>query len=91
MYYVYVLQSAAGDLYFGSTSDLRKRLSQHARGDTFSTQGRKWDLAYYEAYKAETDARRRESQIKLHGHAKRWLKARIRDSLRGKISAGLAP
>ncbi|MHB1769625.1 MAG: GIY-YIG nuclease family protein [Minisyncoccota bacterium] len=90
MYYVYVLQSTAGDLYYGSTNDLRRRLSEHADGKSFTTRGREWGLAYYEAYKAESDARRRESQIKRHGHAKRWLKDRIQDSLQEKISAGLA-
>lgn len=90
MYYVYVLQNAIGDLYYGSTNDLRRRLSEHSKGETFSTRGKKWALAYYEAYRAESDARRREEQIKYHGHAKRWLKERIKDSLEAKVSAGLA-
>ena len=85
MYYVYVLQSGTGDLYYGSTNNLRRRLSEHTNGESFFTRGKKWNLAYYEAYQAESDARRRESQIKQHGHAKRWLKSRIEDSLQGKI------
>lgn len=84
MYYVYVLQSTDGDLYYGSTNDLQRRLSEHVAGKSFATRGRKWSLAYYEAYKAESDARRRENQIKHHGHAKRWLKERIQDSLQEK-------
>lgn len=85
MYYVYVLQNATRELYYGSTNDLKRRLSEHRRGGTFSTEGKDWNLVYYEAYRAESDARRRESQIKQHGHAKRWLKERIYDSLHEKI------
>ena len=82
MYYVYVLQNESEELYFGSTSDLRRRLSQHRRGDTRTTRGKEWTLIYYEAYKAEADARRREDQLKQHGQAKRQLKDRIRESRR---------
>ena len=82
MYYVYVLQSGADDLYIGSTNDLRRRLSQHNGGQSRATTNKRWRLAYYEAYGAESDARRREHQLKQHGQAKRWLKARIKDSLR---------
>ena len=81
MYYVYVLRSTDSDLYYGCTNDLRRRLSEHTKGRSTATRGRKWELVYYEAYKSESDARRREGQIKLHGRAKRWIKDRIRDSL----------
>jgi predicted GIY-YIG superfamily endonuclease len=81
MYYLYVLGGTSGALYFGSTNDLRRRLSEHVGGVTKTTRGEKYKLVYYEAYKAESDARRREQQIKQHGHAKRWLKSRIKDSL----------
>ena len=81
MYYVYVLQSTSRELYYGSTNDLRRRLSEHHAGKSRSTKGKRWELVYYEAYKSERDARQRESQIKLHGQAKRWLKDRLRDSL----------
>ncbi len=81
MYYVYTLRNDEGELYFGCTNDLRRRLSEHTKGRSIATRGKKWSLVYYEAYKSEKDARRREGQIKLHGQTKRWLKDRIRDSL----------
>ena len=38
---VYVLRSeASGRLYIGQTSDLKRRLREHAQGQTFSTRGR---------------------------------------------------
>ena len=63
MYYFYVLKSI-NNIYFGSTNDLRRRLSEHNTGKCFSTKGSKWKLIYYEAYLSEIDARNREHQIK---------------------------
>jgi len=80
MFYFYALENEVGDLYFGSTKDLKRRLSEHQTGKVFSTKSHSWILIYYEAYRSETDARRRESRIKDHGAAKRQLKDRIRDS-----------
>ncbi|MEX2340692.1 MAG: GIY-YIG nuclease family protein [Candidatus Paceibacterota bacterium] len=82
MYYFYVIENEEGELYFGSTDDLRRRFSEHQRSKSLSTRGHQWTLIYYEAYKSEFDARRREMQIKLHGQAKRQLKDRIRDCRR---------
>ena len=82
MFYFYVIQDSNQNLYFGSTNNLRRRLAEHNAGRSLSTRGAQWHLVYYEAYASETDARRRESQIKNHGQAKRWLKERIRDSLK---------
>lgn len=83
MYYVYVLENTDRELYFGSTNDLRRRLSEHTRGQSTSTRGKAWTLVYYEAYRSEEDARGRESRLKLHGQAKRQLKDRIRASRLG--------
>ena len=83
MNYVYVLENRSGKLYFGSTKDLRKRLSLHALGHVDSTKRSSWTLIYYEAYRSEPDARRREHQLKRHGQAKRQLKDRIRESRLG--------
>ena len=80
MFYFYVLENERGDLYFGSTRDLKRRLAQHREGDTKTTKNAHYSLIYYEAYRVEADARRREDQIKLHGQAKRQLKDRIRAS-----------
>jgi len=81
MYYFYVLQNTKGDLYYGSTNDLKRRMKEHHSGKSFSTRFSQWELVYYEAYRDESDARKRERSIKANGQAKRWLKERIRNSL----------
>lgn len=77
MHYVYVLTNEEGGIYIGCTSDLRKRLAQHTDGRSKATRDKKWKLAYYEAYCAESDAWTREQRLKDHGQAKRQLKDRI--------------
>jgi len=64
-YYVYLIQSKAGGLYVGYTSDLKKRLREHNQGLNFSTKTYKpWELIHYEAYLNEDDAKRREKYLK---------------------------
>lgn len=64
--YVYVLRSSKnGNLYFGFTHDLKKRLAEHNKGLNRSTKPyMPWELMFYEAYRNETDARRRERYLK---------------------------
>lgn len=83
MFYVYVLQSMKdGALYIGFSSDLKRRIAQHNRGESFATAPRRpFRLAYYEAYHAEHDARHREDSLKLRGRARRQLLLRIKKSL----------
>lgn len=83
MFYVYVLQSKKdNNLYIGSTNDLRKRVKEHNNGKVFSTKSRiPFELVYYEAYKSEKDARKRESNLKLRSKAFAQLKKRIKESL----------
>ncbi|MDO8492233.1 MAG: GIY-YIG nuclease family protein [bacterium] len=83
MHYVYILQERKGELYFGCTNDLKKRIREHNEGKSKSTKGGHWRLVYYEAYSAPKDAWNRESRIKNHGQAKRQLKDRIVNSLLG--------
>ena len=82
MFYVYVLISGAdGQLYTGSTTDLKRRLSEHNTGKVRSTfKRRPLNLLYYEACLDESDARRREKYLKT-GMGKRYLKQRLRNSL----------
>ena len=83
MFYTYVLMSVKDkNLYVGSTSDLRRRLGEHNKGQVRSTKSRRpFKLVYYEAYTAEDDARKREEQLKLRGQALGQLKRRIYKSL----------
>ena len=81
MYYVYCIVTAKGDLYVGYTKDLNRRIAEHNSGMSKSTKGKQWKLAYYEAYLAEEDARRRERKLKQRGQAKRFLKDRMRESM----------
>jgi len=73
MYYVYLLKNnKVGTTYIGYTSDLKRRLREHVAKSP--------DLVYYEAFKSEKDARRRERMLK-QGQTVRRLKERLIDSL----------
>ena len=79
MYYLYIIKSKKdGDLYTGSTNDLRRRFIEHNDGKVFSTKLRiPFELVCYEAYKNEKDARIREKNLKLRSRAFTQLKKRI--------------
>jgi putative endonuclease len=83
MFYAYILKSKKdSDLYIGSTNDLRERLKKHNLGKVFSTKLRRpLEVIYYEAYKSEKDARKREHNLKLRSRAFVQLKKRIKESL----------
>ncbi|MFH1838110.1 MAG: GIY-YIG nuclease family protein [Candidatus Kuenenbacteria bacterium] len=84
MFYVYIIQSKKdGELYTGSTRDLRKRFFKHNQKLNRSTKHRTpFELVYYEAYKSENDAREREHNLKLRANALSQLKRRISRSLK---------
>ena len=53
MFYAYVLQSKKnGRLYYGSTDDLKRRLTEHnsGQGGKYTRDNRPFELLYYEAY-----------------------------------------
>lgn len=76
MYYVYCLQHrGTKELYYGYTADLRRRVKGHQAEDKL------WELVYYEAYRSEIDARRRERKLKQYGQSRTHLKQRINNSL----------
>ena len=83
MYFVYVIRSSRKNwIYIGFTSDLRKRFQEHNLGKVRVTKGnRPFILAYYEAYRNEFDARKREIELKTKGQQKEFLKKRIKNSL----------
>ena len=86
MFYVYLIKSKKfpEELYVGYTADLKKRVTEHNRGLTFSTARYKpWELIYYEACIEETDAKRREKYLKTT-HGKRMLKTRLKSYFYGK-------
>ena len=84
MFYTYILKSKKdSDLYIGSTNDLRRRFVEHNRGLNYSTRHRTpFELVYYEAYRSEDDARKREHNLKLRANALSQLKRRITKSLK---------
>ena len=84
MYYVYILKSEKdGNIYTGSSSNLRLRIQQHNNGKVVSTKSRRpLKLLYYEAYYSEIDARNREKYLKNGGKAKTELKLQIKESLK---------
>ena len=83
MNYVYVLKSSVdNNMYIGSTTDLKRRFKEHNSGKVESTKNRRpLELVYYESYKSENDARKREHNLKLRSRAFQQLKKRISDSL----------
>jgi len=83
VFYVYVLRSKKdGRSYIGSTTDLKRRFSEHQTGKVVSTKNRvPFELIYYESYKAERDARLREASLKLKSRAYAQLRKRIKNSL----------
>jgi putative endonuclease len=85
MWYFYVLQSQKklDWFYKGSTSDLKRRFTQHNDGDVTSTQFyRPLKLVYYEAFVNEKTARLRESCVKKSGSVWIPLLKRIKKSLK---------
>jgi len=79
MYYFYVLQSELDKkLYYGQTTDLRKRLAEHKEGQVPSTkQRRPLEIIYYEAYNSKELAIKRERVVKRSGTARDALRKRI--------------
>ncbi|MEK7096669.1 MAG: GIY-YIG nuclease family protein [Patescibacteria group bacterium] len=79
MYYVYVIQSIkSGDLYFGYTPDLKRRLENHNTGKCKSTKtNMPWKVIYYEAYSSSELAKIREKRLKQFGQSYAMLKKRI--------------
>jgi len=73
MFYIYILKNRVKhNIYIGYTSDLKRRLKEHV--------AKKPELIYYEAFRAEKDARVRERMLK-QGQTIRRLKERLINSL----------
>lgn len=76
----YVLKLSNGDLYKGSTSNLRQRIAQHKIGKVNSTKNKNPKLIHYECYLRKSDAERRERFLKTT-EGKRLLKQQLKDLL----------
>lgn len=66
MYFVYILFSHKdGKLYIDYTKHVENRFALHASGRVTSTKNRRpLELIYYEAYRNQTDAKKREVFLK---------------------------
>jgi len=65
MFYVYVLNNLQNKKYIGYTSDLKRRISEHQRGDSnFTSRFDEWKLIYYECFLNKNDAKREELFLK---------------------------
>jgi len=78
LYYVYVLESLKDKKrYIGFTDNLKRRLTAHQNGLTFSTKPRRpFMLIYFEACINYNDATRREHYLKTTG-GRRFLSKRL--------------
>ena len=79
MYYVYILLSEKDKkLYIGYSSDLRKRIEKHLKGQVEITKNRlPLKLVYYEAFFDEKAAREQELFYKT-GQGRRVLDKRLK-------------
>jgi putative endonuclease len=77
MWYVYFLELANGDIYVGSTDDLRRRFDSHQQGHVTSTKlYRPLILKSYIAVRTENHARWLERYFKS-GSGKAFAKKRL--------------
>jgi len=70
---IYILELLTGHLYVGSTSNLKRRLLDHAKGfgDRTTLLGGYKRLLYTESFPDRLSALRRERQLKGWSHAKK--------------------
>ena len=79
MFYAYVIKSKKNErLYYGSTDDLKRRISEHNRGigGKYTKDNRPFELLYYEAYISYDLARKAEKFYKS-GYGREVLKSKL--------------
>lgn len=66
MWYLYIIECANGAYYTGITKDLAQRLEKHnsGKGAKYTRTNRPVKLVYHENHKSESEARKREAEIK---------------------------
>ena len=75
--YTYVLKCSDGNLYIGSSDDLRRRMREHQAGKCPNTCKRlPVELVYYEACRSIEAARSREQGLKT-GFGRGYLRRRL--------------
>ncbi|MCC6404859.1 MAG: GIY-YIG nuclease family protein [Candidatus Yanofskybacteria bacterium] len=90
-HYTYVLESARdGKRYIGYTSNLTRRLAEHAAGYSRATASRlPFSLVYFEGCRDAEDARRRERYLKTtQGRRFLGLRLIIHNTHRKALNAG---
>ena len=82
MYYFYVLKFKKNQkLYFGFTSNLKRRIAEHKRGNSnFTSRNGEFDLIFYEAYLNKSDALEAERYFKT-GHGREVLNGKLKNYL----------
>jgi len=89
MYYVYILKLNTKKIYIGYANDLKRRVGEHTNGKcTYTRNKRPLELIYYEAYKAKSDATKREHHLKEYKSSWGQLKKRIAESSEDLKSGG---
>lgn len=64
-YYVYIVRCKGGTLYTGYTNNIKRRLKEHNNGQSKYCRGRRpVKLQYFETFKTQKSAMRRELEIK---------------------------
>jgi len=72
--YVYVLRSRSGRFYYGSTTDVSRRLMEHSRGHTYTTsRDAPWALVASREVESLLAARAMERQFKKWKNPERVL------------------
>lgn len=81
MWYVYALSGKSGRIYIGMTSNLRRRFTEHQKGNTYTTK-RMGDLRviFYEAFLNKKDASVQEKFYKT-GYGREVLKNKLSNTL----------
>ncbi len=79
MFYVYILKSLKDESnYIGYTNDLKRRFEEHNKKQVVSTKFKApFKLVYYEAYIKQSEAKRRERNLKRFAGAYNALKRRV--------------
>jgi putative endonuclease len=82
MYYFYVLRFIKNrKLYYGFTSDLKRRISDHkSKQSDFTSRNGEFNLIFYEAYLNKKDAQEAEKYFKT-GHGREVLNEKLKNYL----------